>query len=76
MYCTNERVGAAAPAAAAAWRPDGGAVVAAKAASGGSAAAVPHTGAVDVGEQVHRLIAAATSHENLAQAYAGWCSFW
>lgn len=27
-------------------------------------------------EQVDRLIASATSHENLAQSYIGWCPFW
>ena len=32
--------------------------------------------ALDVPAQVHRLIAAATSHENLSQSYAGWCASW
>lgn len=26
--------------------------------------------------QVQRLISQATSHENLAQSYVGWCPFW
>lgn len=26
--------------------------------------------------QVQRLITGATSHENLAQSYVGWCAFW
>lgn len=44
---------------------------------GSLAGAVPSAdGSLDVTGQVVRLIAAATSHENLAQAYAGWCSFW
>ena len=30
----------------------------------------------DVEEQVERLIQQATSHENLCQAYIGWCPFW
>jgi len=34
--------------------------------------AVPLT----VGQQVDKLIAAATSHENLCQCYIGWCPFW
>ena len=29
-----------------------------------------------VNEQVHKLILQATSHENLAQAYLGWCPLW
>jgi len=29
-----------------------------------------------VDEQVHKLILQATSHENLAQAYLGWCPLW
>merc|ERR1740123_2274543 len=29
-----------------------------------------------VDEQVHNLILQATSHENLAQAYLGWCPLW
>ena len=29
-----------------------------------------------VGQQVDKLIAAATSHENLCQCYIGWCPFW
>jgi serine/threonine-protein kinase mTOR len=31
---------------------------------------------LDVAEQVQRLITQATSHENLAQLYIGWCSSW
>jgi tetratricopeptide (TPR) repeat protein len=31
---------------------------------------------LDVPAQVHRLICAATSHENLCQSYIGWCPFW
>jgi len=34
------------------------------------------TGELDIPAQVQRLILAATSHENLAQAWMGWCSFW
>ena len=33
-------------------------------------------GELDVPAQVQRLILAATSHENLAQAWAGWCGWW
>ena len=40
-------------------------------AGGGGAA----SDTLDVQAQVHRLIAAATSHENLAQAYTGWCRY-
>jgi serine/threonine-protein kinase mTOR len=29
-----------------------------------------------VPQQVQRLVAAATSHENLCQSYIGWCAFW
>ena len=29
-----------------------------------------------IDEQVQRLIAQATSHENLCQCYTGWCPFW
>ena len=29
-----------------------------------------------VAVQVQRLIASATSHENLCQSYIGWCAFW
>jgi FKBP12-rapamycin complex-associated protein len=32
--------------------------------------------ALDVAEQVQRLIVQATSHENLAQLYVGWCGCW
>jgi FKBP12-rapamycin complex-associated protein len=32
--------------------------------------------ALSVKEQVHKLIQQATSHENLAVLYQGWCSFW
>ena len=31
---------------------------------------------LDVKNQVERLICQATSHENLAQSYLGWCPFW
>lgn len=31
---------------------------------------------LDVAEQVQRLIAAATSTENLCQCYVGWCPWW
>lgn len=31
---------------------------------------------LSVHEQVHKLIQQATSHENLCQAYQGWCPFW
>ncbi len=31
---------------------------------------------LDVKSQVNRLINQATSHENLAQSYIGWCPFW
>lgn len=31
---------------------------------------------LDVSEQVEKLIAQATSHENLCQCYIGWCPFW
>eukprot|EP00397_Hematodinium_sp_SG-2012_P000203 GEMP01000203.1.p1 GENE.GEMP01000203.1~~GEMP01000203.1.p1 ORF type:complete len:1732 (+),score=334.48 GEMP01000203.1:1967-7162(+) len=36
----------------------------------------PRTPPLDVESQVSRLIADATSHENLCQAYVGWCPFW
>nr|ADE76624.1 unknown [Picea sitchensis] len=29
-----------------------------------------------VKSQVQKLIAQATSHENLCQSYVGWCPFW
>lgn len=29
-----------------------------------------------VTDQIQRLIMQATSHENLAQCYLGWCPFW
>ena len=32
--------------------------------------------ALDVKEQVSKLIEQATSHENLCQCYVGWCPFW
>eukprot|EP01061_Rhynchopus_euleeides_P007305 TRINITY_DN16309_c0_g1_i3.p1 TRINITY_DN16309_c0_g1~~TRINITY_DN16309_c0_g1_i3.p1 ORF type:complete len:418 (+),score=110.12 TRINITY_DN16309_c0_g1_i3:116-1255(+) len=32
--------------------------------------------AIEVPEQVTKLIELATSHENLAQCYIGWCPFW
>ena len=31
---------------------------------------------LDVAAQVQRLILAATSHENLAASWVGWCSTW
>jgi FKBP12-rapamycin complex-associated protein len=31
---------------------------------------------LDVKNQVEKLIKQATSHENLAQSYLGWCPFW
>jgi FKBP12-rapamycin complex-associated protein len=31
---------------------------------------------LEVAEQVQRLIQQATSHENLATGYVGWCPFW
>ena len=31
---------------------------------------------LDVKEQIDRLISQATSDENLAQSYLGWCPFW
>jgi serine/threonine-protein kinase mTOR len=31
---------------------------------------------LDIPAQVQRLIAQATSHENLCQCYIGWCPFW
>jgi FKBP12-rapamycin complex-associated protein len=31
---------------------------------------------LDVKNQVEKLICQATSHENLAQSYMGWCPFW
>jgi FKBP12-rapamycin complex-associated protein len=33
-------------------------------------------GALDVRQQVDKLIKQATSHENLCQCYIGWCPFW
>jgi len=30
----------------------------------------------DIVDQVDNLIKQATSHENLAQCYIGWCPFW
>jgi FKBP12-rapamycin complex-associated protein len=30
----------------------------------------------DTKMQVQKLISQATSHENLAQSYLGWCPFW
>ena len=33
-------------------------------------------GDISVQAQVKRLIAQATSNENLCQSYIGWCSFW
>ena len=33
-------------------------------------------GELDVSAQVQRLVLAATSHENLAQAWVGWCATW
>lgn len=32
--------------------------------------------ALDVVDQVNQLIRQATSHENISQAYIGWCPFW
>ena len=41
---------------------------------------IPHlldpSASLDVPAQVQRLICAATSHENLSQAYVGWCATW
>jgi FKBP12-rapamycin complex-associated protein len=31
---------------------------------------------LNVKEQVQRLISQATNHENLCQAWIGWCPFW
>lgn len=36
----------------------------------------PQCDIASVQDQVHRLIAEATSTSNLSQAYVGWCSFW
>lgn len=36
----------------------------------------PRTPALDIESQVSRLIEDAASHENLCQAYVGWCPFW
>lgn len=33
-------------------------------------------GAVDVSDQVQRLIEMATSHSNLSQLFTGWCPYW
>tara|TARA_R110002050_G_scaffold92250_11_gene193095 strand:+ start:140 stop:1825 length:1686 start_codon:yes stop_codon:yes gene_type:complete len=34
------------------------------------------TEVLDVEAQVHKLVAQATSHENLCQLYMGWCPYW
>lgn len=47
--------------------------------SAAPAAGASHANAtppLDVPEQVQRLIVQATSHENLATLYVGWCSWW
>ena len=35
-----------------------------------------HNSVCDAKTQVDKLIAQATSYENLAQSYLGWCPFW
>ena len=42
----------------------------------GISQASPGADSDTVAQQVQRLIAAATSHENLCQSYIGWCPFW
>ena len=42
----------------------------------GADASPDGTGTLDVAAQVQRLIFAATSHEALGVAYAGWCPWW
>ena len=55
---------------------DASAAAAAAAAAAQAQALADPADALDVPAQVHRLIAAATSHENLSQSYAGWCASW
>jgi len=36
----------------------------------------PNTAALDVNEQVDRLIRQASANENLCLSFLGWCPFW
>ena len=44
--------------------------------SAGLGLPVKRGGVLDVETQVQRLVLAATSHENLAVSYGGWCAAW